>query len=118
MSDYTPLLTALFAFACILFTVGLPVLVIVFIIGMNRRSGQLLDRWASQNGYHIIERERRRYRKGPFFWTSSNNQVIYRVTVRDAYGNFHRGWVRCGSYQLGSWSGDVDVQWDDHGLSP
>jgi len=113
MIDVTPILTFAVALVFTLFIFSIPILIIVYVVGMHRRANRLLYKWAGRNGYRIIESEHRRYRKGPFFLTSSNNQTIYRVTVQDAYGNVHRGWVRCGSYQLGSWSNDVDFRWDD-----
>jgi hypothetical protein len=110
MRDIAPILASL---VCVLFIAGIPVLLIVYVIGMYRRADNLLSSWAARNGYRIIESERRKILKGPFFLTSSNNQIVYRVTVQDTYGNVHRGWVRCGSYNLGSWTDEVAVRWDD-----
>src|SRR5262249_46893070 len=112
LMDVASILTYVIAVVFTLFFFSIPILIVVYIVGMQRRAGRLLDQWAARNGYRILEIERRRYRKGPFFFTSSNNQVVYRVTVQDAYGTTHRGWVRCGGYRLGSWSDEVAVQWD------
>jgi hypothetical protein len=112
MIDISSVLTSLIAIVFTIAVFSVPVLIVIYIVGMQRRAGRLLYEWAARNGYQILESERRRYRKGPFFFTSSNNQTIYRVTIQDAYGNIHHGWVRCGSYQLGSWSNNVDVRWD------
>jgi hypothetical protein len=88
-------------------------LLIAYVVGIYRRAANLLSEWATRNGYRIVESERRNILKGPFFWTSSNNQIIYRVTVQDSYGNVRRGWVRCGSYLWGAWQSQVDVRWDE-----
>jgi hypothetical protein len=112
MTDVSSVLTPVMACAFTLIMLSIPVLFVVYIAGMNRRASRLLYQWAAGNGYRIIESERRRYRKGPFFLTSSNNQSVYYVTIQDAYGNFHRGWVRCGGYQIGAWSDEVAVRWD------
>ncbi len=106
----TVLLVVIIEIGFIALVVGLPV---AYVIGTYRRAGRMLSQWAARNGYRIIESERRYIRKGPFFWTSSNNQIIYRVTIQDAYGNTHRGWVRCGSYLWGPWKDELDVRWEN-----
>jgi len=77
------------------------------------RSANVLDQWARENGLRLLEREYRWFVKGPFFWTSSKNQTVYRITVQDAAGNLWRGWARCGGWFLGLWSSKVDVRWDE-----
>ena len=77
------------------------------------RSRKLLEQWAADNGFHILEREYRNFRKRPFFWTSSNSQAVYHVTVRDREGNVHSGWVRCGGWILGMLSNQTEVRWED-----
>lgn len=113
MVDISSILTPIICLVFAGLALGLPALFIVFAIGVHRRASTLLYDWAARNGYRIIESERRRYRKGPFFFNSSNNQVVFHVTVQDAYGNVHHGWVRCGSYQLGTWTNDVDFRLDN-----
>jgi hypothetical protein len=104
------LLVVIIEIGFIALIVGLP---IVYVIGNYRRANRMLSQWAASNGYRIIESERRRFFKGPFFWSSSNNQIIYHVTIQDAYGNIHRGWVRCGTYFWGAWTDELDVRWDE-----
>ena|SRR5947207_4805601 len=111
MNDFLTFLLAVYLqIVIIVLIVGLP---IVYVIGIYRRTGRMLSRWATRNGYRIIESERRKILKGPFFWSSSNNQIIYRVTIQDAYGNIYRGWVRCGNYFWGAWTDELDVRWDE-----
>ena len=76
------------------------------------RSGILLDLWAAENGYRILERELRRFRRGPFFFTTSKGQEVYRVVVEDCQGAVRGGYVRCGSWVLGMLSSHVEVRWD------
>ena len=78
-----------------------------------RRSLAILGEWASRNGYTIVSAERRYFSKGPFFWTTSRSQVVFRVQVQDASGYVRNGWVRCGSWWLGLMSDQVEVRWDD-----
>jgi hypothetical protein len=77
------------------------------------RSEAILQRWADQNGFHIIDRRPRLWFKGPFFWTTSRSQVVYSVTVEDNQGRRRTGWVRCGGWFFGLLSDHVDVRWDN-----
>jgi hypothetical protein len=77
------------------------------------RSRGLLEKWAADNGFRIIESSYRNLVRGPFFWTTSKGQTVYRVIVEDATGQRRSGWVRCGSWLLGLWSDSVQVRWDD-----
>jgi hypothetical protein len=77
------------------------------------RSRSLLDRWAEQSGYHILQSEYRHLFRGPFFWTTSKGQTVYRVTVEDKAGHVRSGWVRCGGWWFGLWSDNVEARWDE-----
>ena len=77
------------------------------------RSRSLLEPWAAENGYRIVESSYRNLVRGPFFWTTSKGQTVYRVTVEDESGRRRSGWVRCGGWFLGLLSDRVDVRWDD-----
>ncbi len=76
------------------------------------RSRSLLQRWAAENDYTILNSDYRYFSKGPFFWTSSKGQTVYHVTVRDHEGNVRNGWVRCGSWWLGLLSDKTEVRWE------
>ena len=76
------------------------------------RSKSLIDEWAAENGLRLIDYEYRWFVRGPFFWTTSKSQTVYRVTVEDSQGYIRKGWVRCGSWLAGLWSHRVDVRWD------
>jgi hypothetical protein len=77
------------------------------------RSRSILESWAAQNGYEILESQFRNFFKGPFFWTSSRGQTVYYVKVRDQSGNVRTGWVRCGGWFLGMLSDKAQVRWED-----
>ena len=76
------------------------------------RSRSLLERWAERNGSRILAAEYRHVFRGPFFWTSSKGQTVYRVTI-EVMGGVRTGWVRCGSWWLGLLSDRVEVRWDE-----
>jgi hypothetical protein len=86
----------------------------IFGIAMSiSRPRTILERWADANGFQIVHAERRTFFRGPFFWRSTKDQVVYYVTVRDSSGAARRGYVRCGGWVLGLMSDAADVQWDD-----
>lgn len=77
------------------------------------RSRRILDNWADENGYEILSSEFRWLFKGPFFWKSSKNQSVFRVTITDDSDEVRTGWVRCGSYWLGILVDQADAIWDE-----
>ena len=94
-------------------------LILVFLtfgIGMTvwtfSRSRDLLNQWACDNGYQIIQSEFRWLRRGPFFWTSSKGQMIYHVVVRTPAGRTRSGWIRCGSFWWGLLQDTVQERWE------
>ena len=92
------------------------VVAVVGVLLMMSRSQSLLQGWADENGYRIIDSDARMLAKGPFFWTSSSGQSIYRVTVEDASGRRRSGYVRLGSLLGGIlFSDKSEVRWDDQG---
>ncbi len=96
-------------------------LVILFVIAVSglaiylyyTRANDLLRRWAEQNGYQIIHSEHRYLHRGPFFWTTSRNQVVMYVQVVDAQGYQRGGYVRLGSWWWGLFSNQVEVRWEE-----
>jgi hypothetical protein len=78
-----------------------------------RRSRSLLEKWASEHQYQLVHREHRWFRKGPFFWSSSKGQAVYRVEILDEQAGRRKGWVRCGGWWLGVFADQVEVKWDD-----
>lgn len=76
------------------------------------RSRQLLNDWATRNDIELISADYCWIRRGPFFWTSSKGQTVYRITAKDQSGQRLTGWVRCGSFWAGLWGSKVEVRWD------
>jgi hypothetical protein len=77
------------------------------------RSRTLLERWSDENGYRILAAQQRFLSRGPFFWTTSKGQTVYRVKVEDRAGRVREGWVRCGSWLFGLLSNKAEARWDD-----
>src|SRR5438046_896289 len=96
----------------ILLVVVIGLLVAGAIIWQLLRSQTMLDEWAKENDYQILESSYRIFLRGPFLWTTSRGQAVYYVKVRDADGVSHSGWVRCGGWLLGLLSRETEVRWD------
>ena len=90
----------------------LAALAILFNRWQMSRAEQMLESWSRSHGFHPLSREHRLIRKGPFLWTSSKGQVVYRVSMRDPSGRVRSGYARCGGYWLGVWTDAVDIRWD------
>jgi hypothetical protein len=76
------------------------------------RSAAILNKWADENGFEILERSYRHFFRGPFFFRTTEHQAVYRVTVRDEESNVRTGWVACGSWWWGLCSDQAKVRWD------
>jgi hypothetical protein len=96
----------------VILPVSFVALAIFGVVWHYRRAASILENWAYNHRFRILSREYRYFFRGPFTWFSSKNQVVYYVTVENKNGEVRTGWVRCGSYFLGLWSDDVDVQWE------
>ena len=88
------------------------VVAVISIIWTYSRADDLLDRWASSNGYQLLHKEQRSLRTGPYFWRHSRGQLVYYVTITDHSGERRSAYVRLGGWWMGLWSEDVDVTWD------
>ena len=78
---------------------------------MKTRSEEILNKWAYENDYQILELQPKVFNRGPFIW-ASKSQSIFWVAVEDAEGTQRTGWVKCGSYMGGIFSDKVEVKWD------
>ena len=97
----------------ILLVVGLAGLMGGLTIAHIKRSRQLLQKWATENGYQFVQVQARPFPiKSPFSWTSKN-QRVYQVVVQDEQGYERCGWLRLGGYSSGLLSDQVEVRWDD-----
>jgi hypothetical protein len=77
------------------------------------RSAAILQKWADENGYEILEKSYRHFFRGPFFFRTTKDQAVYRVAVRDKAGHVGTGWVACGSWWWGLWSNQAKARWDE-----
>jgi len=97
-------------------TLGLVIIIAVaglLFYGQHLRARSIMGAWAIQNDYEILKCELRYLLRGPFSWTSSKGQFVYRVTIRDAQSQIRSGWVRCGGWWLGVASAKTEARWDE-----
>jgi len=94
----------------VIFVLVLLVIVVpIALVWENRRSAQIVRRWAEQNGFTINESEFRALKRGPFWLTTWNYQAVRRLAITGQNGQQKTGWVRCNAY----WPTDkVEVRWD------
>jgi hypothetical protein len=96
-----------------LLLIGFAIIATTLVIFSFSRGRSLLNRWAQENNFQILDFEMRTLSAGPFTWTSSRNQIVYFVHVRDREGKERSGWVRCGSFWGGILSDKTEVRWKD-----
>lgn len=97
----------------VILSVGMMIFSTVRFVRNSRKTGQLLQSWAQENGYSIIEQERRRFARGPFFWNTGSGQSVFRVTAQDSHGNKRSGWIRVGVPSFRGVPDETLVRWDD-----
>src|SRR5207245_1424683 len=76
------------------------------------RANTILQHWAMRNGFELFHSERCFF-TGAFSWlTTSRNQIVYFVRVRDQEHHERSGWVRCGSWaSFIFFSDEAEVKW-------
>jgi hypothetical protein len=86
------------------------------IILLNVRSRSMatarLYAWAAKNNLWLVEVEERWFMRGPFFFTTTIGQRVYRVRVKYSEGDVRLAWIRIGGIFRGMFSPSVDVRWD------
>jgi hypothetical protein len=102
-----------------LFFIFLALFTVIMIVQLRHaKADAMLQKWADAHQYQILNKQLKLFRRGPFFWTTSKNQVIYRVALQDTQGNVREAWARCGGFWMGLLSDKVDVRWDGPAPQP
>jgi hypothetical protein len=77
---------------------------------LHAKARRLINEWAERSNVKILKQKIRRFRKGPFFWTSSKEQVVYYGTIEDK-GQTRNAYIRCGGFWPGMASDRIEVKW-------
>lgn len=64
-------------------------------------------------GDELVQMKQRWLRQGPFFWTTTRSQVVYRVVVRDSAGRQRTGWARWGRTWFLEPDTRLEFRWDE-----
>lgn len=78
------------------------------------RADSMVRQWASENDFELLHFERCFFTGGFNFFTTSRNQIVYSVRVRDRASHERSGWLRCGSFFGGVIFGSgTEVKWKE-----
>lgn len=77
------------------------------------RADRLLENWASENEYRILEKRDANFGDGPTGTRQSSSQVKYRIVVADGNNQRRSGLAVVGSKSAGTLSDEVTVNWDE-----
>ncbi len=81
------------------------------------RGRSALQQWASKKRFKVLG-FRRCFFSGRFpWWTTSQRQTVFFVTIRDESGRERSGWVRFGDILGGGYSHEPDVVWNETGAA-
>jgi hypothetical protein len=75
------------------------------------RANSILRNWALENGFEVLRFERCFFTGGFGWFTTSRNQIVYSILVRDRSNEERSGWLRCGSYFGVLFSNEAEVKW-------
>ena len=104
----SPSFSFILSFIAVFFMIG----GVAMVIAHNGKAERLVRQWSAENGVQLLECEKRWLRCGPFFFSKSKSQRVFRIIVSDSAGNVFRGYAKCGGYFLGMWSEQIEVRWD------
>jgi hypothetical protein len=77
------------------------------------RANIILRRWALEKGFEVLRFERCFFTGGFGWFTTSRNQVVYSILIKDRWNEERSGWLRCGSYFGGVlFSNEAEVKWN------
>jgi len=77
------------------------------------KAGRILENWAAQNKYKLIEKQNANFGDGPLGRRGAKTNVKYRVKVEDKDSKTKTGIVYLGSENTGVLSDEIIVVWDD-----
>ncbi len=78
------------------------------------RANAILQNWAREHDFELLHFEASFFTGGFGWLTTSRNQRVYFVRVRDREHRERSGWVRCGSFWGGVLFGnEAEVKWKD-----
>ena len=85
-----------------------PILLISILFIESHRSKAVIQKWAENNRYKLIQKKQAFGDVGPFKWAV--NQRVYRIKVEDENGSVRNGYACCGGFVTGIFSDRIEVK--------
>ena len=76
-----------------------------------RRGRAAIQAVLEREGYEVLQMERRIVRQGPFWWTTTPAQIVFRVLVLEPNGRQRTVWARWGRRWLPE-PDTLELRWD------
>jgi hypothetical protein len=87
---------------------------VVYLLRKPSLDRSVLEQWASSKRFEILHFERCFFCGGFRWWTTSQKQIVFFVTVRDNAGHERSCWVRFGYFMGGGYSTkEPDIIWNE-----
>jgi hypothetical protein len=77
-----------------------------------RRARRAIHDAVEREGLRLIAMRGRWVRQGPFFWTTTRSQMVYRLTAEDEANQRRTGWARWGRTWLFR-PDRLELKWDE-----
>ena len=92
-----------------------PLAVVIWLMWKGyARARANLQRWVDDQGYSLVTAKQAWVMRGPYTWTASNAQIVFRINVLDEQGQERTGWIRCGHWLAGAaFSDTIDSVLDE-----
>jgi hypothetical protein len=89
----------------------------VIVIWHQYRHYMILRQWEAHQPYTWVEYKwQRNYELS--LRDAFSRETFYQITVRNRKGRIRHGWLRCGSWWLGSFTNRVQVSWEPYEKQP
>lgn len=80
--------------------VGGLILVVValwmMVVYQNNKARRMLEQWAAENGYQLMDMTRCGWNTGPFEAVSKRSPPVYRIALENERGRVREAWAVCG----------------------
>ena len=84
------------------------------VVWQRYRRYAILRQWEARQPYVWIEYKKRHYFKEPSLRDAFTRETFYQITAYNRKGRIRRGWLRCGSWWLGSFTNRIQVSWEPY----
>lgn len=90
----------------------------VIVVWHRYRCYAILRQWEARQPYAWFEYQRRPYFQELSVRDTFSRETFYQIAVRNRKGRLRHGWLRCGSWWLGSFTNRIQVSWEPYAKQP